>query len=253
MPGNNVPSSSFIPKTPTTGVVKPQGVRRIYIITYVITVVFLGTLIAAGATFFYDLRSDNRLAAVRMELDAERASFAQGDLLRIKHLEQRLNATRSLLDSHVSLVRVFEALERSTIGPVRLTGLSFERLLGQPVTLSASAQTADVNAALFQRQVYADDATLQGLGLSRVTVEAMEDDAVSGRTQVRFTLSGNFGRNEIGYQPGMMPNEATDSFPMDEMDEVFEVDGEGDIFDLGRVEDDLNSGFDNLEEGFSEI
>ena len=38
--------TSFIPKSPVKGTVKPRGVRKVYILTYVTYVLFFGTLIS---------------------------------------------------------------------------------------------------------------------------------------------------------------------------------------------------------------
>ena len=194
-------ASSFIPKGPVRGTVKPKSVRKVYILTYVSYVLFFGTVLAAMVVFGYGLRIDSQLAAEKSSLFAERESFNQSDLERLRELEFKMNTALSLLDRHVSLHSVLVAMEATTVGPVQIYGLEYIKDINNSLNLILKAKTENFNNALFQREIFASDSVLAGASVSEIEFTQSRSDAelFSGSQEVNFTLSKILSASEIPY------------------------------------------------------
>lgn len=193
--------SSFIPKGPVRGTVKPRGVRRVYILTYVTYVLFFGTLLATAGVFMYGLSIDTQLVAEKDRLLQERESFNQADLERIRELELRMDTAFAILDRHVSLRSVLEALEATTLRPVQIYGFEYIKDIDNSLILTMTARTENFNNALFQREIFASNDVLNGATISELSfTEAELGDGSSIKTQeVEFTIIKELSVDEIPY------------------------------------------------------
>ncbi len=198
--------SSFIPKSPTKNVVRPRGVRKIYVFTYLSLVLFFGTLIASAGTFFFDITVKNQLAAQKQELANEQNAFNARDLERLRELENRIENAKRLLGTHVSVADLFGALEHSTVATVQLTGASYERTEFGGITMAVNALTKSFNDARFQRDIYASNEVLRDAGvLSPQYTSSMGQASIGSSknqstTGITFTLAGDFEVSDIAYK-----------------------------------------------------
>lgn len=197
--------SSFIPKSPAKTAVRPRGVRKIYVFTYLSLVLFFGTLIASAGTFFFDVTVKNQLAVQKQELANEQNAFNARDLERLKELEDRIENAKRLLGTHVSVADLFAELENSTVATVQLTGASYERTEFGGISMAVNALTKSFNDARFQRDIYASNEVLRDAGIlgPQYTTGFGESTTVSPNTAsksgVTFTLAGDFEVNDIPY------------------------------------------------------
>ncbi len=208
--------SSFIPKSPTKSQVRPRGVRKIYVFTYLSLVLFFGTLIASAGTFFFDITVKNQLAAQKQELANEQNAFNARDLERLRELENRIENAKRLLGTHVSVAALFSALQASTVATVQLTGASYERTEFGGIKLAVGALTDSLNDARFQRDIYASNEVLRKAGV--IDPEYTADGAQkSGASKgvvdqgVVFKLAGEFAIDDIPYLSPDTPAPAGDT------------------------------------------
>ncbi len=75
----NPQGASFIPKSPVRGSTKPRKVRRVYVLTYVAFVCFIGSLLAAVGMFFYDLSIDRKIDNQKMKQWVSQPSYSSKD------------------------------------------------------------------------------------------------------------------------------------------------------------------------------
>ena len=175
MPGPQ--GSSFIPKQPARGRVQRRGVRKIYVFTYISFVLFFGTLIAAGGTFFYKVSVDSQLQSEKEKLVVQREAFSQADIERVKELDMQLTAAQDLLDNHISIVTLFEALEAATVSNIELSGFSFLRTDSEGIEVNLSATAKDFNSVLFQRSIVDANPVLAGAKFEGLSGSAPKQDS----------------------------------------------------------------------------
>jgi hypothetical protein len=197
----NSQRNSFIPRSPIKGTVKPRGVRRVYILTYVSYILFFGTLLATSGVFVYSITLDNQLSSEKARLSAERELFNQADLERVKELESRLKTSQNILDRHVSVHSILNALETTTLRPVQIDGFEYVKDSNNSLDLTLTARTQNFNDALFQREIFFSNGILNGAQVSEIKFEESDVSDASATTyeEVQFTLTKKLTVNEIPY------------------------------------------------------
>lgn len=201
-----IPSSpSFIPKQPAVGKVKKRRVtRKIYVLTYVSFVFFFGTLIAAGGTFFYELSVKSQLEVQKQKLIEERKLFNQADFERVKEFDTKLISAKKVLDEHVSVLSILEALESSTVSTVQLMALEIDRTSNNSIALSLEAMSENFNSVIFQRKIFNSNPVLHGSELNGFSImSAPKDEVELGLPEqfVTFSLAKDFSPSDIRYEP----------------------------------------------------
>lgn len=200
----NSESTSFIPQRPVQGKVKKRGVRKVYVLTYISYVVFFGTLLAAAGIFFLTTATDRELKNQIDALAVERDSFSEGDIQSILELDKRINIAKDKMNQHVSLLSVFEAIEKSTLKSLQFVGFSYHRLnmFAPSITLTGTANTFD--SVLFQREVLKANPILAGGTFTDTllqTVKEAEDKSGSGQQIISFVFTNNVSPSLIQYAP----------------------------------------------------
>ncbi|GEM_PF-511169 len=202
----NPQGASFIPKSPVRGSTKPRKVRRVYVLTYVAFVCFIGSLLAAGGMFFYDLSIDRKIDNQKILLSEEQNAFSQSDLEHVRDLENRMNTADAILNKHVSVHAVLTALEKSTLATTQLTELAYSKEPDGSLLLNVYTKIPDFNATLFQREILTGNTILSGaeiIELAYNDITAEEDGAlpVIEEAQVTYLLSKILLPSDIPYVP----------------------------------------------------
>jgi hypothetical protein len=199
--------SSFIPKAPASkNAPRPRGIKKIYIFTYISLVLFFGTLIASAGTFFFDVTVKGQLAQQKEQLANERNAFNASDLVRLRDLERRIESAKRIIESHVSVSKLFTALEASTVSGVQLTGASYERSAFGGINFAVGARTESLNTARFQRDIFAANEILRSSGLVNPQFTTRREQIGATQTgpqtqSVVFSLAGTFTVDDVAYSP----------------------------------------------------
>jgi len=172
-------------------------------------VLFFGTLIATGGTFFFKVNVDAQLQAEREKLVAQRQAFNQADIERVKLFDKQLKAARDVLESHVTVLDILSALEGKTVATVWYNGFKLARF-GDKIDIELMAETDTLNSVLFQRNAFQDsellaDATIHGIKAKKPNTNSDNETQLQLSTNdalaVSFTLSNTFDPSSIQYQP----------------------------------------------------
>ncbi len=179
-------TSSFIPKSPVRGNVAKRKVRKVYVITYVIYIVFLGVLIASAFVWFLKMTATSGLSSIQADLAAEKTKFNQSDMAMVLELSERMEEAYTLLNQRVYLESVFDALEAVTAAPVFLTGMEYKKDEGAKLVLSLTARATDFNAVRFQRQLLSTSNVLAGAKITNVEygVRELTENGTSVKTEL---------------------------------------------------------------------
>src|SRR5690606_39022688 len=119
----DAPRTSFIPKQNAAQqkMPAPKRKRTFNIFNFLVFVVFLAAVIAAGAVFLMKTRADAQLSQAQSELAGISETFSTADIHSLRELDQRIKVAKSILDKHLSPTRVFDMLERRTQGLAQFT------------------------------------------------------------------------------------------------------------------------------------
>jgi hypothetical protein len=204
----NPQGTSFIPKRPTQGSVKKPTVRKVYILTYVSYVLFFTTMLAALGIFFYTNVLQSQLQAKKTELIDAKNKFKQEDLDAVKLLDAKLQTVEKQMNNHLSVLPVFESLEKSVSNELRLEKFSYKRdaLAAPKVEVSGTGKV--FNSLLFQRSILLNDSVLSGGTFEKLALNssANEDQEQTVQNQsedevIKFNLEKTIPAEAIQYKP----------------------------------------------------
>ena len=117
--------TSFIPKKPIieerTSSAQPVGIFFIASLI-ILFIVLLGT----GGVYFYKLAVTKNFNSLQTSLQLTQNSFEPSELNQLQVLDKRLKASTEILDNHISITPVFDALQQVTMHTVRFTKFSYD-------------------------------------------------------------------------------------------------------------------------------
>ncbi len=199
----NTSGPSFIPKQPASGKLKQRKTRQIYVLSYVSFVVFFGTLIAAGGTFFLNYSTEKQLEAEKQTLADLRNGFNQADFERIKALDQQLMLAESLLARQVSVLSILDALKDNTLKTVKVSGFTVSQTNPGELMVNFAGETDNFNSVLFQREEFENDHVFSNVRMTEFISEPDETDFLSGSDEderiVRFAVTADMTVENIPF------------------------------------------------------
>lgn len=142
-----------------------------YILSYIAYAVFLATVLAVGAVFFYANVLNNQLDALITELDAQRVSFSTGDIVRIKEAERRHKLAEYLFNNHASTYAIFNEIERFAVDGVVFTSFSYRRVDDDIARINVAGGSERFDSTAFQSSILSTGdvfATADFVGISKV-------------------------------------------------------------------------------------
>ncbi len=198
-------SSSFIPKAPVRGAVTKRRVRKVYVFTYLIYIVFICSLLAAAGFWFVHYSADAKLAEAQRALTEAQSKFNDSDVAAVMELNERMEEANALFKGHVSLVRALEAVESVTVASVSMTGLKYVKAESAKLSFSLVARTDDFNSARYQREVLASNPVLAGSVLTSINY-GVSEAATEGQSAAQAVVSFNI---EKVLEPGSIEPQMT--------------------------------------------
>lgn len=220
----NSQATSFIPQRPTAGKVKSRGVRKIYVLAYVTYVIFFGTALAAGGVFFLKVTLGKELEAQQATLAQEKSKFSESDMMSVREMQSRLNTAKDRLDKHISVVSIFDALERSALQSVQFVTFNYVRTTDGAPLVSFIGNTDKFDNLIFQREVLQSNpilasSTFSDIALNSSPVLDKSGQAIQGTQQqvITFGIEASIPTSLVQYQPSATaPNNGqaqADTFP----------------------------------------
>lgn len=199
----NPQGTSFIPQRPARGKTEARRVRKVYVLAYVAYITFFGSLLFAGAVFFFSFSLDVQIGVKEEALAAEQKQFNEGDIESVRDLDKRIKIAQERLNSHVSVLAIFEALERSTVESLQFIRFSYQRLNDQFPTVTFTGTSDRFNNVLFQREILSSNPILAGSSFAEIQLQSGvdENDPFKVEETVTFTLQKQIDTSLIGYTP----------------------------------------------------
>ncbi len=178
--------TSFIPKKPLVGETRAGGGGGL--ITLIAILIFVGSVLAAGAAFGYGKYLDTALAAKDASLKKAEGAFNTASIIDLSRLDIRLGQAHDLLESHIAPSGVFTFLSATTLERVQFTSLSLDidadgsaKILLNGVADSFSSlalQSDQFSAAKVLRDVVFSGITTDPSGRVQFSVSASVDPSI---------------------------------------------------------------------------
>ncbi|MEK7639107.1 MAG: hypothetical protein AAB388_03035 [Patescibacteria group bacterium] len=199
-------SGSFIPKRGAVKHPRTTVKGRVYVFSLLSYIVLFATLLATAAVFLYGQYVQKQLEAEVTAFNDTTRNFNQADLEKVKAFDLRLQQATSRVNNTVSFVSIFDALEASVVGTVRIASLSIMRNADENYVLEASIETNNFDSSLFQRGVFErndaiDEVFVEELQIADPSI-ASSDESSSIEPGVTFRALLEVPLGAIPYVPG---------------------------------------------------
>ncbi len=196
-PSNN----SFIPKRgPAAHGKRGPASRRVYVFTLISYVLLFATLLASAGMYLYTRHLNNQLDSEIVAFNKEINSFSEESMQKVLAFNNRLKQASTRLNSSISMVSIFQALEAATIDTVLIESLSLERKADEKYILTASIQTDSFDSTIFQRGEFQRDQTIDQVTISGLEAGAATEGETSDESLVSFTAVLDIPVSSVPYR-----------------------------------------------------
>ncbi len=208
----NQQGTSFIPKSPTRASVKPKGVRQVFILTYVTSIFFFGTIIAAIVIFVWGATLTTQLEATKASLAEKKTAFNQQGLEQVREINTRLQTATSLFERQVSLLNIFTALEKVIYLPIQVTAFEYQQDNPGVRNLTLIIRARTFNDAVAQRDALLENPIFTGALVSTPTLSdpiPPDDAPYLSVKEITYTLEKELSQKDISYSLSEQENQIT--------------------------------------------
>ena len=199
------PSSSFIPKRGPGK--KPASARTGNFVLFSVLsyALFVSAPLASAGVFIYERHTENQFNKAVVALDQAIISFNEEDLKRVTEFNERLIISKSLLDTHASIVTLLRTIENSTAQTVKFKTIDITRKNKSTLAVTGVLSTTNFDGVLFQRTSYVasdiiNNPLFTDVKLTQPKVEDTKTNVVTKKT-VELKVSFDFAVSDIVYTP----------------------------------------------------
>ncbi len=203
------PSSSFIPKRGPGK--KPSAARQGNFVLFSVLsyALFVSAPLASAGVFIYERHTENQFNKAVANLDQAIVNFNEGDLKRVSEFNERLTISKSVLETHASVVALLQAIENSTAQTVKFKSIDITRSDKSTLIVNGILSTTNFDGALFQRSSYIaadiiNNPLFTDVKLTQAKPEDSKSKAVTDKT-IELKVSFGFAVADVLYKP-TLPN-----------------------------------------------
>lgn len=179
----NIPTS-FIPKAPVSGNIKPKmqsstGSRTIGLLSLVTTIVFIATALSFAGVYFYEERLGSQKNSLEQSISSARDGLGTEFVSDMQRLGARIEGVKILLKNHVVVSPVFEELQNRTLRSIQYKQFNY--------TINKDAQSGSSSV----------EVTLTGTARSYAII-ALQSDAFAESRFIKNPVFSNLSTDEGG-------------------------------------------------------
>ena len=195
-------SPSFIPKKSLETVsARPAG-KGTGLFLLIAILVFLASLIAAGAVFAYDKLLNQSITSKGASLALNQKAYDPAVIQELSRVDSRISEAQKLLQSHIAPSAVFAFLSQQTLEKVQFTNYSFAFNGDGTAKVDLTGLADSFSTVALQSDQFGASKILKDVVFSGVSV-----DSTSGR--VGFSVSAVLDGSLINYANAITANPAT--------------------------------------------
>lgn len=199
-------SASFIPKKPLTGEPRRRGMSGGGLIGLSSMLIFIISLIAAGAVFAYTQYLNVSLSSKKDSLEKAQSAFNTEAIEDLIRLDQRLMASKTILSKHVAASAIFSFLSAETLESVQFNKFEFALDDDRAAVLTLSGQADNFSTIALQSDQF---------GASKVLSDVIFSDIVitPATGKVTFTVSAKVDPDFLLYSRAIVESGAAPIMP----------------------------------------
>ncbi len=162
--------ASFIPKKPLT---PDRGGRggAYGLVFLVALLMFITSIVAAGATFLYTSYLNSSLASKKDSLQKYQDSFDLSTIDTLVRFDSRINQAQTILNQHVAPSAIFFFLAQQTLAKVQLGQFSYSIGTDGTPQLDFSGTADSFNTVALQSDQFSASKSLKNVIFSDISVE----------------------------------------------------------------------------------
>lgn len=161
-------STSFIPKEALTAERARAGGVGLFLLIAIL--VFVLSLVAAGAAFAYTQVLNKQLAGQKSDLDRQKGAFDPATIQDLVRLDSRINQAKSLLQKHVAPSGVFLFLAQKTLVNVQFTSFLYQLNADGTATIQMDGSADSFSTIALQSDALGASSMLKDVIFSGITV-----------------------------------------------------------------------------------
>jgi hypothetical protein len=164
--------TSFIPKRPiesgSVAAERPKAKRGLA--SFISVIIILAIVVATAGTYFYEASLEGQVQSAQALLKQTRDGIGTDFVSDMKRLDDRISAVKTLLDNHIVVTPIFQALQATTLRSVQYTSFAYTFGTSETADSGTTARTVTV--------------TLEGTADAYSTL-ALQSDAFLGNTLIK--------------------------------------------------------------------
>ena len=174
------------------------------VLTFVSSVLFVISLVAASGTFVYERFIETSLDQKGIELGKARQAINPELITEFKALDEKLRTAKELLNRHTALTLFFDFLESSTLQNVQYNDFSYLLDFSGNITINMKGIAQSFNSVTLQSDIFKDSGIMLDSKFSNLDLDE------SGN--VEFTITSKIDPSFILYRNAFNANEDLESF-----------------------------------------
>jgi len=168
-------STSFIPKQALNAEKARTGGVGLFLLISIL--IFVLSIIAAGAAFAYTGLLNQRLAGQKASLDLQKGAFDPATIQDLLRLDSRLQQSRALLTKHVAPSAIFNFLAQNTLVNVQFTSFDYALNTDGSANLQLNGTADSFSTIALQSDALGKSSVLKDVIFSGINIGA--DNRVS--------------------------------------------------------------------------
>jgi hypothetical protein len=187
-----VAQGSFIPKQSLAAAGRGGGMGLFFLVALLI---FVMSILAAGASFAYEQLLNKRIADKDDQLRLAEGAFNPGTIQDLVRMDQRLGQAQTLLGKHVAPSALFYFLSTITLERVQLTALDYSLQQDGTADITLSGSADSFSTVALQSDQFGSSKVLRDVIFSGINVTE------SGR--VNFSVNASADGALISYSKNL--------------------------------------------------
>lgn len=185
--------TSFIPKKTVIESPKRVGSSGGGIFNLIAFVIFIASLISAGAAYFYRSSVSANIEEYKTSLIRARNQFEPGAIRELQVLDKRLNAATSILNQHVAVSPIFVLLQDLTLPTVRYSDFSYTiDETKKIVDIKMKGEAKDYNFIALQADLFSKNKFIKN--------PIFSDFVLDQASNIDFNLTFSVDKSLISYE-----------------------------------------------------
>lgn len=184
-----VPKKTILEKEPARAGGTASG-----LINLVALIIFIASILAAGAAYFYRSSIEARVVEYKDSLQRARNAFEPTLITELQTLDKRMRAATEILDGHIAVSPIFELLGAITLPTVRYSDFSYEFNPENPnlVDIKITGEAKGYNYIALQADLFGEDKFIKNPIFSDFTLDQQGN--------VDFTLTFSVDKSLVLYE-----------------------------------------------------